>query len=195
MLYALAVAMALSVVLVLFIKPFAPSVGLIDAPSLRKRHDGVIPLIGGVVIYLSLVVSVTVFHFWQVKSAYGVMLLGLPLLLVGAIDDRIGLSARSRFVVEILCVVAAIIWFGVRLDTFGGLLPDVEVVLGVFALPLTVLGLVGVINAFNMTDGVDGLAGGLAFLIFSAMAVLAYRESADVAMQLLSFSAALLGFL
>lgn len=192
---ALAMAMALSVVLVFFLKPLAPAVGLIDAPCVRKRHDGVIPLIGGVVIYLTLAVSTVLFDFWQVKGAYGVLLLGLPLLLIGAIDDRMGLSARLRFAVEILCVLVAIEWFGVRLDTLGGLLPGVEVTLGVLALPVTVLGLVGVINSFNMTDGVDGLAGGLAFLIFSALAVLAYRESADVAMQLMSFTAALFGFL
>jgi len=192
---ALAMAMTLSVVLVLFLKPLAPTVGLIDAPCVRKRHDGAIPLIGGVVIYLTLAVSTVLFNFWQANGAYGVLLLGLPLLLIGAIDDRMGLSARLRFCVEILCVVVAIEWFGVRLDTLGGLAPGVEVTLGLLALPVTVFGLVGVINAFNMTDGVDGLAGGLAFLIFSALAVLAYRESADVAMQLLSFAAALFGFL
>lgn len=192
---ALAMAMTLSVVLVLFLKPLATTVGLIDAPCVRKRHDGVVPLIGGVVIYLTLAVSAVLFQFWQVNGGYGVLLLGLPLLSIGAIDDRVGLSARFRFAVEIFCVLAAIEWFGVRVDTLGGLLPGGEVTLGWLALPLTVFGLVGVINSFNMTDGVDGLAGGLAFLIFSALAVLAYRENVDVAMQLLSFAAALFGFL
>lgn len=195
MLSPLSMAMVLSVVLVFFLKPLAPSVGLIDAPCVRKRHDGAIPLIGGVVIFLTLAVSVSVFHFWQTRDAYGVILLGLPLLLIGAIDDRMGLSARLRFIVEILCVLAAIQWFGIRLDSVGMLLPGVAFNLGIMAVPLTVFGLVGVINAFNMTDGVDGLAGGLAFLIFGAMAVLAYRESADIALQLMSFSAALFGFL
>jgi UDP-GlcNAc:undecaprenyl-phosphate/decaprenyl-phosphate GlcNAc-1-phosphate transferase len=195
MLTALAMAMALSVVLVVFLKPLAPSVGLIDAPCIRKRHDGVIPLIGGVVVYLTLAVSALMFDFWQVRGAYGVILFGLPLLLIGAIDDRMGLSARLRFAVEILCVLAAIEFFGVQLVTLGYLFPETDLALGMLAVPVTVFGLVGVINSFNMTDGVDGLAGGLAFLIFSALAVLAYRENADVALQLMSFAAALFGFL
>ncbi len=195
MLPALVLAVALSVVLVLFLKPLAPAVGLVDAPCVRKRHDGAIPLIGGVVIYLTLVASTVVFDCWQARGGYGLVMLGLPILLVGAVDDRMGLSPRTRFAVEIGCALIAINYFGIQLNTLGELLPGRMVGVGMWAIPLTVLGLVGVVNAFNMTDGVDGLAGGLAFLIFSALALLAYRAHADVALQLLSFAAALFGFL
>lgn len=52
---------------------------------------------------------------------------------------------------------------GWRLDT--ALLPGVELDLGFWSWPLTVLWMVGVTNAINMVDGLDGLAGGISLVI------------------------------
>lgn len=195
MFYTLALVLFLSIAFIVFLKPLASLVGLVDSPCVRKRHDGAIPLIGGVAIYLSLFISAQLFDIWDARSSYGLILIGLPLLLVGVLDDRIGLSARLRFAVEIFCALAAIVFFDIRLMSLGFLWPGSEVLLGLTAVPFTVFGLVGVINAFNMTDGVDGLAGGLAFLIFSAFGILCYRGNAELSLQQMSFAIALLGFL
>lgn len=195
MAFSLLLALALTIVLVRLLMPIAPTIGLVDAPCIRKRHDGAIPLIGGLTIYLALAVTTLLFAHWSARSGSGLVMLGLPILLIGVLDDRNGLSPRARFAVEIVCCLAAAEYFGVRLLSLGELLPGIQFQLGALALPLTVVGLVGVMNAFNMTDGVDGLAGGLAFLIFSALAVLALKAESLVALQLSTVSAAVLGFL
>lgn len=195
MLSLFSIALVLSVALVFLVKPVAVHVGLLDKPNLRKRHDGAVPLIGGVVIYAALLVSVFFFDCWRTPEALGLMVLSFPVMLVGVADDRWGLSPTWRFLVEIPCCLLAVYLFGVRLDMLGGLLPNMSFTLGLMAVPLSVIGMVGVINALNMTDGVDGLAGGLSFLIFCALAVLTYSTNYQTCLQLLSIAACVLGFL
>ncbi len=191
----LLVALLFTIAAIYFSKPFAHRVGLVDAPCVRKRHEGAVPLIGGVTIYTALVLTTVTSSCWEMRGGFGLILLGLPILIIGMLDDRNGLSPRTRFAVEIVCCLLAAIFFEIKLDHLGELIPGATLSLGLLAIPFTVLGLVGVINAFNMTDGVDGLAGGLAFLIFSALAVLAYPSDINVSLQLATFAAAVLGFL
>ena len=40
------------------LRPFAINIGLVDSPSHRKPHTGSIPLIGGLAMYLGVVVSI-----------------------------------------------------------------------------------------------------------------------------------------
>lgn len=193
--YTLVFSVFASALFVLLLKPVAPRVGLVDAPCVRKRHDGAIPLIGGLTIFLAIVLSALLSDQWAAKSGIWMLMLGFPILVIGMLDDRHNLSPRLRFLIEIACAVLAAVLFGICLDSLGALLPGQVLWLGWLAIPFTVIGMVGVINAFNMTDGVDGLAGGLAFLIFSALGFLAERVDSSVAFQLWTFSAAILGFL
>ena len=189
------VALLTTITVVMILRPFAISVGLVDKPCLRKRHEGAIPLIGGPAIFAGLLIASAVSASWSSDQAWAILVLGFPVLVVGMADDRWNLSPSWRFGVEIPCCILAAYFFGVQLSSLGTLLPGVVLSLGWGALPFSVLGLVGVINALNMTDGVDGLAGGLSFLIFSSLAFLAYSSDHNVAMQLATLSGAILGFL
>ena len=196
-----AIAFALSVVLIRMLMPMAVHLGLVDAPCVRKRHKGAVPLIGGLAIYTALVPLCLGLAFWQVQHGIWLIALGLPLLVIGLADDRWEVSARTRFVVEIVCALVAAYYCDVRLHDIGHLLPSINgtpIVGGTLVLlsiPLTVVGMVGVINAINMTDGVDGLAGGLAALTFAALAFLTYGTNQPVALQLITLVAVLAGFL
>ena len=46
-------------------------------------------------------------------------------------------------------------------------------VLGMWAMPFTILFVITIVNAFNLIDGIDGLAGGLALLALGALAFFA----------------------
>lgn len=185
----------LSVCVVRVFRPLAVRLGYVDTPSDRKRHDGQIPLIGGLSIYASLLALCLIYPFWRAQHGAWLIALGLPLLLIGMADDMLQLSASRRLLAEICCSLIAVVYCGVRLDDLGHLLPNVGGTLVLLAIPLSVLGAVGVVNAFNMSDGVDGLAGGLAALTFGALAWLTFPTNVPVALQLTSFVAVLLGFL
>jgi UDP-GlcNAc:undecaprenyl-phosphate GlcNAc-1-phosphate transferase len=195
MVEAFAIAFLLSVCVIRVFMPLAVSFGFVDAPDLRKRHAGKIPLVGGVAIYATLVPLGLVLPFWEEGNGIGLLAIGLPLLLIGLADDYWQISARVRIGAEVCCSLAAIYLCDIRLDDIGPLIPGLGGTLVLLAIPLTVVSMVGVINAINMTDGVDGLAGGLALLTFSALALLAYPTNLDLALQLVSFVAVLLGFL
>lgn len=190
-----ATAFALSVFMVFVLRPAAVHLGLVDAPCVRKRHTGVIPLVGGLAIYLTLLAMWLAFPFWRAQNGTWLVALGLPLLLVGLADDRWELSASKRLLIEVVCSLIAILYCGIRIDNIGSLLPGLGGTLVLLAVPLSVVGMVGAINAINMTDGVDGLAGGLATLTFGALAFMAYPSHLDVSLQLTSIVATLFGFL
>lgn len=193
MIYAAAAALVLTIVMVLLLKPIAESVGLLDVPSDRKKHNGSVPLIGGVAMYAALAVSAAIFPFWRGYHGIALIALCLPILAIGVSDDRSDLSVRGRLLVEICCCLAAALFFDIRLDSLGQLIPGVELTLGWFAVPMTIFGMVGVMNAYNMVDGVDGLSGGLAAMTVSALALLA--GVVDITLQLMTVAAALVGFL
>lgn len=191
----LIVAFSLSVLLIGVFRPLADRLGMVDAPCLRKRHEGTIPVIGGLAIYSALLLFSFFYPFWSAYNGKWLITLGLPLLLIGMADDRWDLSASHRLVVEVCCSLFAVLYCGVRIDDIGQLWPGLGGSLVLLALPLTIVGMVGAINAMNMTDGVDGLAGGLAALTLTALAVMAYPRHSEIALQLLSMVAALVGFL
>jgi UDP-GlcNAc:undecaprenyl-phosphate GlcNAc-1-phosphate transferase len=195
MVESLLVAFLLSVFLISIFRPLAPRFGLVDAPSLRKRHDGAIPLVGGLGVYATVLVFSLIYPFWNAQHGTLLIVLGAVLLLVGIADDRWDLSASRRLVIEICCSLIAIYYGGVRLDDLGQLLPGFGGSLVLLAVPLTVVGMVGAVNAMNMTDGVDGLAGGLAVLTLGTLSVLAWPKDPNIALQLASLVAAIVGFL
>ena len=196
-----AIAFIISLCVIRGLMPFAGRLGLVDAPCIRKRHKGEIPLIGGLAIYATLVPFGLAHSVWQANHGIWLIALGLPLLLIGLADDRWEVSARKRLVVEIACCLVAAIYCNVRIYDIGRLIPSFGGVLLVggtlvwLSIPLTIVGMVGVINSVNMTDGVDGLAGGLATLSFAGLAFLTYPTNPSVTLQLLTLVAVLVGFL
>lgn len=169
--------------------------GWIDMPNHRKVHSAPIPRLGGVAIYLALIVVSLVISFSLKSTELGVLLAGLTAIFgMGIVDDRMELSAKLKFVIQI-AVAVAISAMGIRIHSLHGLL-------GINQLPvvvqylLTTIVMVGLINAYNLIDGVDGLAGGLAFINSLVFALLFMREG-QFAYALFSFALAgsILGFL
>ena len=195
MLYALPATLGITVMLILMLNPLATVVGLLDQPSTRKQHVGAVPLVGGIAIYFSLILCAMAAPAWQTSSGLGLLGLCFPILVIGVADDRWDVSFKGRMALEVLCCLAAAEWFGVRLEGLGELWPGTQVALGWIGTPITVFGMVGVMNAFNMVDGVDGLSGGLGFMIFGSLAMLTFSVNPEISLQLVCFSASLIGFL
>ena len=53
----LAVTFVATVAVMLALHPFAKKIGLVDRPGGRKRHDGAVPLIGGLAIFAGMTVG------------------------------------------------------------------------------------------------------------------------------------------
>jgi len=174
--------------------PIAVKVGLVDVPNARKQHDGHIPLIGGVAIYVGVITSSL--FFVEPNSAFVIYLLSASLLLfIGVLDDYYDLPVRARIVAQILVACMMIFGAGYYLESFGSIFGNNEAQLGKIGVLVTILAVLGAINAFNMVDGIDGLAGALSLVTFMSLGVLLGIAGSKWYLLAFLFIAAIVAFL
>lgn len=175
-------------------------------PRDRDVHRTPVPRWGGLSIFasftLALLVSVLVLHFvlrreiapGTLKAGLGLLLAGLILTIVGALDDKYDLPAGHQLAAQLLCALL-VLPFGVEIryvtNPFGGVVD-----LRWFSYPITVLWLVGAANAVNWIDGIDGLAAGLSAIAALTLALLAaWSRQPALALLAGALCGSLLGFL
>ncbi|ANW24187.1 UDP-N-acetylglucosamine--undecaprenyl-phosphate N-acetylglucosaminephosphotransferase [Vibrio coralliilyticus] len=160
----------------------AKKIGLVDKPNERKLHNGVIPLVGGI----SICISILYFLFNNPEILPNTPLYAACILIlvgIGALDDKFDLSFKLRFAVQAALSVAMMVIGGIELNTIGDVLGTGDIItLGWFGYFVTTLAVVGAINAFNMMDGIDGLLGGLSIVTFGGLGImLAYDSQYNLA--------------
>ena len=195
-------ALGMTSVLILWLRPLAKTIGLIDVPDDRKVHEIATPPIGGPAIFLAIfAVHVLSGYFLHDKfypiDYYGFYLAGVLLVLTGIIDDYKNLSPTIRLGVEAVAALVMIYVGGVVIHNIGELWAQGHSVgLGSLAVLFTVIATVGIVNALNMSDGLDGLAGTLALVAFCGFAVATklFSNGQDLRI-LLVLTAAIFGFL
>ena len=169
---------------------------LVDNPDARKLQKRPVPVVGGLAVYLGVlagVLSAAAFHYMFNPGRESISLLPIicsmsVMLYTGAMDDILGLTPKSRFIIEILSILALIFGTGMCIDTFRGMW-GIEQISWWIAVPLTVFAGVGIINAINMIDGVNGLSSGLCITcccLFGA----AFIKAGDVGNAVLAFTMA-----
>ena len=107
------------------------------------------------------------------------MWLSVPLFTLGAIDDRIDLSASLRLLVQVSVAAVLVYAFDICVTTLDGLAGTAPVLMGPStAAVFTIIAACGVFNAVNMCDGIDGLLGGVASISLAALGGLAMYGNA-----------------
>lgn len=189
-----AISFFISFIGIRFSKPIAIKLGLVDVPCARKVHNGAIPLVGGIGIFLG--VSLTLALFTPKTTVLSLYILSAGIIVVlGVLDDYYDLAVKPRIACQAL--VAGIMIFGadIHLESLGDLFGMGPLMLGPWGQLITVFAVIGVINAFNMVDGIDGLAGMLSVVTFISLAFL-FSGSDSVGLQMsLLFIAAISAYL
>lgn len=157
------VAFLLTFTLLIALRPVARALRLLDKPGKLKRHDGEVPLIGGIAILLGFSIALSIVPTALMQNAH-LLIAGLLVALVGTLDDRFHLPPIARLMTHIGAALVLALGSNLYITSLGNPFGFGEVQLGVLSLPFTVLVIVGAINALNMVDGMDGLAAGLSFL-------------------------------
>ncbi len=156
----------------------APTLGIIDHPGGRKAHARPIPLVGGISIFLTLLVM-SAFTGIMVSASYLLFALSL-IIAIGLWDDVTEISPRLKFAIQIVASGVMIFGAGVELKSVGDLLGWRAIGLSVFVIPMSVFAVVGVVNSINMMDGMDGLAGSMSFVAFAWYALVAQSSGLTV---------------
>lgn len=163
-----AIALAVTLVAIFSMRPWARRLGLVDKPDARKRHRGRIPLIGGLCFFLGTLVGLTYLGYLD-RFVMSLMAGGALLVAAGVVDDVKDTSVRSRLLVEAAAAAMVIVVSGFYIDHLGDLLGIQGFRLGLLGIPVTVIAVIGLINAFNMLDGIDGLAAAMAMVSIAAV--------------------------
>jgi UDP-GlcNAc:undecaprenyl-phosphate GlcNAc-1-phosphate transferase len=171
-LYLLLFAFLLSFLLTPLTRLISIKLKILDVPDERKIHEKPVPLLGGLAIYISYVVTIFLNFSFSIELK-AVVIGGTIILVIGLIDDIKKIPATWKLISQILAS-GILITFGVKLS----FLPNIwwgnlgEII-------LTVIWIVGITNAVNFFDGMDGLATGLAAicsLCFFIVSVLTHQS-------------------
>lgn len=143
------------------LRKLAFKLNVVDHPEARKLQKEPVPLLGGVAVYLGVVIGMQpVFLFMPSLDSHVLALLSASTLIfvVSLVDDKKKLSARFRLAVQLIAAII-VISSGVRIAFLpNNLLGDAGEVF------ITLLWILGITNAFNYIDGIDGLCAGTAVL-------------------------------
>ncbi len=145
---------------------------LLEPPIAQRRHDRATPIVGG----LGMFAGATAGWAWLASPITGLVLASGVAVGIGLWDDVRPLSHYIRFGGQIAAAGLMVGTGGVVLTELGTLTSEAPLILGNWAVPITIFAAIGVMNAVNMSDGIDGLAGSLCLLAIgcvSAMALVA----------------------
>ena len=166
--------------------------GIVSRAGGRNVHQGSIPRIGGVGMFAGLAAAVGVRYLgeaswgWQpVLTAPGspaiAVLAGITVIFaVGLLDDVVDLSPGQKLLGQLLAAAVTVAG-GVRIEFFSNPFTGEIVLLGLLAVPITLLWMVSFANIVNLIDGLDGLAAGVSAIAAVSLFALALESNQPVA--------------
>ena len=166
-------AIAISLVLTPLVRTLNRRLGMVDTPGGRRINKAPIPRGGGIAVFASFAVVLSVFALLSDRPVlpmlgdkvfWRLMLLSSGICGLGFIDDKFGMKPVVKLLGQLLIASLVYLWCGIGFHGTMSILP------GWLDFALTVFWITGAINAFNLIDGLDGLASGLAVIAATGMA-------------------------
>jgi len=182
-------AIAASFVLALGLTPLVAAIarryGVVAKPKTDRWHKKPTAMLGGVAIFLSVLIP-NIVLVPDTTYEYVIVRASAFLFVVGLVDDLIHLKPYQKLIGQVLGA-AYVVYYGLSLPWTRS--PLINMALAIFWL-------IAITNAINLLDNMDGLAAGIAIIAagFLALSFVNTGQYVD-ALILLSFAAALLGFL
>ena len=147
----------------------APKLGIVDKPDGdRHLHEKETPVLGGLAIYAAFLFAFllsAIYRYYYMDHAFldvfnprvqGILLGSTVIMIVGVIDDKYGMKAPIKFLLQIIAASILVLpCFGVQFMIVG------NSELGLLGSFLTIIWVVGICNMINLMDGLDGLAAGI----------------------------------
>ena len=142
-------------------------------PNKRTSHEGVVPNIGGINIFISFLSTVFLFSYGIISELQFTIVGVFIILIIGFVDDLIDIKPRWKLLGELISAFFLIVVSDVRLSHLHGFLGINELSIG-WSYLLSFFVFVVIINALNLIDGIDGLASGLGILYCMFFAIYFY---------------------
>ncbi|HEY5693636.1 MAG TPA: MraY family glycosyltransferase [Gaiellaceae bacterium] len=164
---------ALAVVLLLTpaVGGMARRLGVVDAPGGRRVNQLPVPRLGGLALFLALLVPALAFlHLGH--ETRGLLLGAAVAVTVGLVDDFRGLPWYAKLAGQ-AAAAGVLTGFGVWVDRFTFPFVGIHTLPSSAGIPLTIVWIVAIMNMVNFLDGLDGLAAGVAAIAGLTFSVIA----------------------
>ena len=188
------IAFAIVVLLTPAVGGMARLLGVVDRPAERRLNKRPIPRLGGLAIFLGILVPSLAFLSLDGEMR-GIVLGAAVACVVGAVDDFRGLDPLPKLAGQVAAASIPLA-FGEWIDHFTFPFIGVVDLSPWVGMPLTVVWIVAVMNMVNFLDGMDGLAAGVCAISGLTFAILALSlGKVDAAILSAVVAGACIGFL
>lgn len=162
-------AFLITFILIPVIIKISRSVKLLDTPDRRKIHSIETPTLGGIGIYIGIMVAcLMVLPFEELAQAkYFFFGIGV-IFILGIRDDVSSLSAKNKLFTQMFAATLVVLFSDIKLTGFYGIF-GISDMPEIIHIPLSIFIIVALTNSFNLIDGIDGLAGSVSVLILSVL--------------------------
>lgn len=156
-----------------------------DLSGPQKFHAFAVPRIGGIGIFLSLLITGLIAHvFLGLDRGYLALQLivcSLPAFLVGLLEDitkKIGVKTR----LIAAAISASLVGYLLNAWVVSIQVPSIDWLLGIGAISIifTIIGITGLANAYNIIDGFNGLASMVGMISLLAIGYVAFKANDPV---------------
>jgi len=172
-----------SFLLTFIVRRWALRKAILDRPNERSSHTIPTPRGGGIAVAITWFLTITLLFIGDgIDSAlYYALLCGLPISVIGLMDDMITIIPKIRLLIQVASALLAI--------TILGGLNGVDIGFSLLSSPylfsiIAVIGIIWFTNLFNFLDGIDGYISaevvfiGLAMLILSGIVLPVFLAAA-----------------
>lgn len=183
--------MAISLTLAVVFTPLAIAAArrfdFIDRPRGLKLHKLPTPLLGGTAVYLAFFVTAVIFLPIE-GPVRGILAGGAVAVVLGVVDDRIGLPPLIHLFGQIVAGVVAIVTGVGYVNNISNPFATVTQVLHgrgswtllpIIGIGFTLFWIVGMMNTVNFLDGLDGLSSGVGVIVALVLAIWALNRNND----------------
>jgi UDP-GlcNAc:undecaprenyl-phosphate GlcNAc-1-phosphate transferase len=174
-LIAFAVGLIASMGLTIPVRQLALRVGMVDHPGPRKVHVQPMPLLGGLAIYLGVLIALLVsMDGPALTQVIGIYAGATLVAVVGILDDRGLLHHQIKLFGAMPVAAIILLASGIRAQAFSNIWPGRP---GIWAdTALTLIWVVGITASFSILDHMDGLCAGVAAMASLFFAIFALKS-------------------
>lgn len=131
-----------------------------DKPNERSSHDNLIPYLGGVGIFLGILLSFCLCTDLTMIPKVNYLLIGLVLIFSIGLKDDLVITKPIKKLLGQFITASFIVSAGIQITSFQGILGIQEISIPA-SIGFTILSITYIMNAFNLIDGINGLSAGI----------------------------------
>ena len=179
----------------------------IDEVAVQSAHRGFVPRVGGLAIYIGILVLIPLLSFGfiplsvmfdlEAEQMTLLILSAAPVFSVGLAEDLgYEMSPKARLIASAVSSLVAILLFRIWLSKLGIPGFDLLLMFAPFGILFTIFSTVGVVNAFNLIDGLNGLSGYVTVSVAFSLSIIAFEAgNSQISIFLVLIIASVMGFM